>query len=444
MIRLTRHPGERRLRRRDVAGCSGACCCCCCCLHTVGAVVGAIQACRLPPEPFVSLPPRPARRTGAARAASKPAPRPSLHPDAQQVLALFVLFWLGERARSDGALGLPAYDALCEELRRRVQEVWQRLFGGHEPTAYAWMLDRIEMFERAGTIPAKNGAALREALRARGPSAGPAPLGFLAHIWKLHLLYLELDDAAARGVIPAEVLPDLRGELIGHVMVAVGGLDPERAGDGHSSDRPFSNEVWEAAGALVETLRDAVPAEALALLAAELPGGRAQLSVRPGGRCLVCGDQLAGWKLVRCAACATPHHADCWTYNTGCATYACGCVELEGAVRKPEAPPAVALDREPPREVSPVVRAVDLFWGLSAVLCLGTVAAFDYNAWMLLFVGPLCLFGAAIVTIVVMAVMARPGRMSGVTRAAKILMYSFGWTLLGGLAMAGCALPFIH
>jgi hypothetical protein len=39
-------------------------------------------------------------------------------------------------------------------------------------------------------------------------------------------------------------------------------------------------------------------------------------------RCPVCGaDDGADW--VICRQCRTPHHRDCWTYNDGCAVYAC-------------------------------------------------------------------------------------------------------------------------
>ncbi len=41
------------------------------------------------------------------------------------------------------------------------------------------------------------------------------------------------------------------------------------------------------------------------------------------GVCLVCGAKIEGAS-VACAKCRTPHHADCWTYNDGCAIFACG------------------------------------------------------------------------------------------------------------------------
>lgn len=41
------------------------------------------------------------------------------------------------------------------------------------------------------------------------------------------------------------------------------------------------------------------------------------------GKCPVCANPL-GASPHRCPTCATPHHADCWGYFGGCATYACG------------------------------------------------------------------------------------------------------------------------
>jgi hypothetical protein len=40
--------------------------------------------------------------------------------------------------------------------------------------------------------------------------------------------------------------------------------------------------------------------------------------------CPVCSTCL-GETNTYCVACGTPHHADCWEYNGGCAIYACKC-----------------------------------------------------------------------------------------------------------------------
>jgi hypothetical protein len=40
-------------------------------------------------------------------------------------------------------------------------------------------------------------------------------------------------------------------------------------------------------------------------------------------RCAVCGCELRE-QIVRCVACQTPHHDDCWRFNMRCSTYGCG------------------------------------------------------------------------------------------------------------------------
>lgn len=62
------------------------------------------------------------------------------------------------------------------------------------------------------------------------------------------------------------------------------------------------------------------------------------ISPRELGPCPVCG-QVLGRPITACGTCHTPHHADCWSYNEGCAIYACG--------SKPSAPrPASRLSPE--------------------------------------------------------------------------------------------------
>lgn len=40
------------------------------------------------------------------------------------------------------------------------------------------------------------------------------------------------------------------------------------------------------------------------------------------GQCPVCRMKVLAARV--CSTCATPHHVDCWGYNGGCGTYACG------------------------------------------------------------------------------------------------------------------------
>ncbi len=40
--------------------------------------------------------------------------------------------------------------------------------------------------------------------------------------------------------------------------------------------------------------------------------------------CMVCGEPLEGVeRFVRCAACETPYHDDCWAFNGACSLYGC-------------------------------------------------------------------------------------------------------------------------
>ncbi len=40
--------------------------------------------------------------------------------------------------------------------------------------------------------------------------------------------------------------------------------------------------------------------------------------------CPICGVEIPAEGRVFCRRCKTPHHTDCWSFNDGCATYACG------------------------------------------------------------------------------------------------------------------------
>jgi hypothetical protein len=43
-----------------------------------------------------------------------------------------------------------------------------------------------------------------------------------------------------------------------------------------------------------------------------------------GQKCQVCYNAISAETRVRCRRCRTPHHPDCWDFNGGCATFACG------------------------------------------------------------------------------------------------------------------------
>lgn len=75
-----------------------------------------------------------------------------------------------------------------------------------------------------------------------------------------------------------------------------------------------------------ELLALAVGASSLAEALLDVPAGGVEWQEVGGswrrGICLVCGC-LLGSGVVRCAACRTPHHEDCWRWTGECSTYAC-------------------------------------------------------------------------------------------------------------------------
>lgn len=42
-----------------------------------------------------------------------------------------------------------------------------------------------------------------------------------------------------------------------------------------------------------------------------------------GVNCQICGCPVEDGEIVYCTCCFTPHHRDCWEYNSGCAVFAC-------------------------------------------------------------------------------------------------------------------------
>lgn len=48
------------------------------------------------------------------------------------------------------------------------------------------------------------------------------------------------------------------------------------------------------------------------------------VSSSASGKCPVCSTPIGSTRSL-CNSCQTPHHPECWTYNEGCAVFACGC-----------------------------------------------------------------------------------------------------------------------
>lgn len=78
----------------------------------------------------------------------------------------------------------------------------------------------------------------------------------------------------------------------------------------------------------LDTFRDRMIKLLTAFSRLELPPAGTPLLLEPShpgesAACLVCGGSIALKPHVRCTSCETPHHAECWDYNGGCAVYGC-------------------------------------------------------------------------------------------------------------------------
>jgi hypothetical protein len=82
---------------------------------------------------------------------------------------------------------------------------------------------------------------------------------------------------------------------------------------------------------LLDFIRETIKAP----IVREFPIPRASLDVpvitgmahasRAAGRCAICSSSMEkAVSAISCHDCDTPYHADCWSYNGGCAIYGCG------------------------------------------------------------------------------------------------------------------------
>jgi hypothetical protein len=78
-------------------------------------------------------------------------------------------------------------------------------------------------------------------------------------------------------------------------------------------DEGLLMELVKTAEEVLEYLLDSAPLPGIKLEAVELS---------PGGECQVCGSRMEE-PVIRCEACRTPHHRECWQYMGRCTTYAC-------------------------------------------------------------------------------------------------------------------------
>jgi hypothetical protein len=185
---------------------------------------------------------------------------------------------------------------------------------------------------RGGTVPARlrfigEGADRVTEFRCEAPARG-ARLRIAGPRWHARV---------PRGMTPLPP-PDERYRVaisdpaVGAILLDASMWEPVRALEAFGADgvlvelRPGVIAI-RAGSALVLERRlrafiDAASRVALLLLGV-LEGVVAGAVEEAEGLCRVCGVGLEG-EIRRCARCRTPHHADCWAYNDGCAIYACG------------------------------------------------------------------------------------------------------------------------
>lgn len=75
--------------------------------------------------------------------------------------------------------------------------------------------------------------------------------------------------------------------------------------------------------------------------------------------CGVCGEDIPAAGALACAACSSPHHADCWRFLGGCSVFACGGKDAvdfasRAATLRTEGL-AIAETTRPPLRIGPVV-----------------------------------------------------------------------------------------
>lgn len=113
--------------------------------------------------------------------------------------------------------------------------------------------------------------------------------------------------------------------------------------------------------------------------------------------CPVCGDPLAHASILICSLCRTPHHRRCWSYNRGCATFACGS-------RLGQRPPQTAVTHRDgrlviPSEVVTSPRESDGTAALAAVIMIPALVL------MTGFDAGLAVFAAAAVAIILLSLL---------------------------------------
>ncbi len=430
VIEVVRLPDERELGCIEplACGCSTACCCCCCCLHSVGSLVGALSASTVsaapPKTPLPKIKTPPPEPTGKSRV---------LPAEVLRVLGAFAVFHSVCRVHAASPLPQAEFDRLAEALRAEAQSVWDRLFPDRRPEAEAWILDRLGMVAEDGLIPLEAMDRFRKQLRSLPARPKVPATGSLAQLWRLHLLYQEVTAAVEAGFVPAGSLERLREHVLEQAMRVARPMDLYRGSRGTGR---FRGDVVQAARALLARLEKQGALEAARrrglddVLEGRVPGAL----VRGDGACPICGDLLSGFPSVHCAACETPHHRQCWTYNKRCATFACGSLDVLEDGRG--ADKAVRYDltqgSASDREASPEAQAVGVYWTTTCLVGISTLIA--GGPMLLLVAAPFVLGAGAILSFLVVFLIVGPGRGAALGKIWEIFSMVFVGGILGFFA----------
>lgn len=105
--------------------------------------------------------------------------------------------------------------------------------------------------------------------------------------------------------------------------------------------------VFRVAGALFVRPRPEARA------APRTPPAPKRLASAAGLRCAVCAAEGGPSRWVTCPACDAAHHAECWTFQDGCAAF--GCTMAHGRWRSGNALPARTVRRDEPAKAAPGV-----------------------------------------------------------------------------------------
>lgn len=413
-------PGERGWVDDDpLVLCGCCCCCCCCCAHTLGGIAGAVAASAAPALEAASP-------AGGPR---NPRPRRARGPDpaACRVLGAFALYQAAESLRRRERLSDERFEVYAQAIRARAEEVWGARFPGARPHSRAWIKDRLDWMVVESLLPLEALEHFQDHFAASPPgvTSAPVPRGSMAHLWKLHLLYQEVAAAVDAGVILPSALPAIRDHLFEQALrVAEGEGLYCPGGEG------FHAAVLTEARELAEEISPTTDEQAG--LAALL--GMITVRVRPSGSCAVCGELLSAAPRVDCAACSTPMHEACWSYNGRCATFACGCTQTASQAPAPDQPLVYDLTEGRTREVdaAPAGRAVALYW--MSVAGTSLVAATMTNPLWLILIFPAVQL-VAVVPAALMILGFPTGRRAGLAQLGRIAAGSFLGAAKGAFVM---------